>query len=217
MRQKNMVSKAELQSRFVKKALLNKAVWLPVVLGTATMALASGTPFWLGAAAIGLGIGAAVWRFTGGRRTIEEQVIQRLRYESNRQHYAYLRALQRKLRRDRDPRTGRMLRQLRQTHKRMVEAKVFASNQNDAWNSDIRDRLSRLYESSVGSLERSFDLWNSAEKVHDPEVKNELVESRSQLLNEVTESIGWLGKTLDQMQVSKIQSEQPAAEPSGAR
>ena len=177
------------------------------------MAVASGIPFWMGAAAVGVGVGSAIWRFTLGRRATEELVLQQLREEANRQHYAYLRSLQRKLRRDRDPLTGKLLRQLRAIHKRMVDLKVFAgASDTPSWQAEIRQQVAKLYESSVGSLERSCDIWKSSQQVHDEQLKKELSSKRSHVLTEVTESIERLGKTLDQIQVSSVKTEQPEGE-----
>ena len=216
--QQVMVSKSDLKNAFLKKSLLSKGVWIPIVLGCSTMAVATGFPFWLGVAAVGVGIGTAIWRFTIGRRKTEEAVIQQLRDEANCQHYAFLRALQRKLRRDRDPTTGKLLRQLRETHKRMVETRVFlGSAEKETWQADVRSHMVKLYESSVGSLERSFDIWSRAQSIRDADLQKELSESRSSLLSEVTTSVERLGKTLDQMQVSSVKTEQPENELSALR
>ena len=213
-----MVSKSDLRNAFLKRALLSKSVWVPIAIGCTTMAVATGFAFWVGAAAVGAGIGAAAWRFTGGRSKVEEAVVQQLRDESNRQHYSFLRALQRKLRRDRDPTTGNLLRQLRDTHKRMVEAKVFSgSSDAPTWQAEVREQMAKLYESSVGSLGRTFDIWSNAQKVHDPNLQMELAESRASLITEVAASIERLGKTLDQMQVSNMNTEQPESELSALR
>lgn len=217
-----MVTNSDLRSAFIKKATLSKSVWIPVVAGGVTMALASGAPFWIGVAVFSMGIGSALWRFTIGRRQTEEAVIQQLRDESNRQHYAFLRSLQRKLRRDRDETTGRLLRQLRETHKRMASANIFSSSGSlqqpaKAWQVDIHRQMAKLYESSVGSLGRSFDLWRSAQVVKDEKLRQELLGSRTQLLTEVEESIERLGKTLDQMQVSSLKDEEPSSELSSVR
>jgi hypothetical protein len=219
-----MVSKSDLRNAFLKRAVLSKAVWIPIAFGGATMALASGMPFWIGVGSATFGIGMAIWRLTRGRRATEEAVIQQFRNEADRQHYAYLRSLQRKLRRDRDATTGRLLRQLREIHKRMVEADVFATvastspqDSSKAWQSEVRDQMAKLYESSVGSLERSYKLWSNAQSVADHKLQQELLSSRSQLLKEVEESVQRLGKTLDQMQVSSIKTEQPQNELSELR
>ncbi|MCA9211765.1 MAG: hypothetical protein KDB27_01775 [Planctomycetales bacterium] len=213
-----MVEKSELQNAFVRRTFLSGAVWLPIVLGGAMMVVASGIPFWLGVGAVGCGVGTAIWRFTLGRKKIEDAIVAQFRKEADRQHHSFLRALGRKLRRDRDPNTGRLLRTLQDMHKRMTRAKIFTKEDGEqTWQVQVHEHMTKLYESSVGSLERSFQIWQSAEKVRDDKLKSELTESRSRLLEEVTESVGRLATALDQMQFSSMKNEDAETELSSLR
>ena len=195
--------------RMFWSAVTSPTTWLPVLGGIGLAATTGGVWFGVGIAAVAVGVGSAVWQLTLGKRSTAEKVIAEIKKESNRAHYDSLRKLQRKLRRDKDPLTGKLLRQLRETHKRMDQMGILTGFRAPQWKADIKTKVLDLYESSVKSLENTFDVWNKAQQVSSEESKTTLLENRAKILSEVESSTTHLGKTLDQLQVSDVKTEEP--------
>ena len=193
----------------IGSVLTSKSVWLPIVLGCGTMALTSGVPFFLGVAATAIGIGSAIWRLTAGKSAIVEQANSELQSQRRREHGRYLRGLQRKLRRDEDSRTGKMLDDVRNLFKRIHDMGLQNAVSEKRWTQPISEQVDQLYQSCVDGLEKSYDLWQDAQRVATPDLKSQLLDQRTELLSEVGNSIQHLGKSLDQIQVSLSTIELP--------
>lgn len=203
-----MFDQAEVRKQRVLGAIYSKLFWVPVMLGTSLGLLGKAPWSWVGWTAVVLGVGSVVWRTTVGGRELAERAITRVKRKSSREHRAYLRQLQRKLRRDRDERTGEMLRSLRDLYGRLDDME-FDPGAQQSWQINIFGQIRNLYQASLAALERSYELWNRANEMTTDEARKELLIWRDSVLQEVKQSVLQLSKTVDDVQASTMKRELP--------
>lgn len=211
-----MIDQAEVRKQRFLSAITSRFFWVPAIVGTALGFLAESPLSWFGWAAVGVGVASVVWRMTIGGRSLTNQAISKVKQKASREHRAYLRRLQRKLRRDRDPRTGEMLRSLRDLYGRLDDME-FDPQQQQTWQVEVFGQIRNLYQSSLSALERSYELWDRANEMATDESREELLAWRDGVLQEVRQSIEQLSKTVDQVQASAMQRELPDGELSQMR
>ena len=201
-----MVDPTDVHKQRLLSAVTSRLFWFPTALGTAIGLLADPPAAWLGWAAVGFGVATLVWKLTVGSRQLTKRATSKLRSEANREHRAYLRQLQQKLRTDRDPRTGDMLRKLRDLYGRLDEISADPQLQQP-WQIEVVGQIRSLYQSSLTALERSFELWERAQDMATDETRQQLLDWRAGVLGEVGRSIEQLAKTADQVQASALKRE----------
>jgi len=206
-----MIDQAEVNRQCWLSVVRAKRFWFPVLMGT-LLGINADTPFaWIGWATVLIAVGVAAWRLTWGRQTLIVRVITQLKRKESREQRAFLRGLQRKLRQDRDSRTGDMLRRLRKVYDRVVELDLDKARQQP-WRVEVYDQVCVLYRSCLSALERSFDLWIRANEMATDESRLQVLQWRNELLNQVNEGVQQLEKSLDQLQASALKYELPQAE-----
>lgn len=192
----------------IGSVLTSKSVLLPIVVGCITMAFTSGIPFFIGAAAAAMGVATAIARLTS-RKSTTDQGPTKLRSQHRREHGAYLRELQGKLRQDEDSRTGELLKAIRELFKRIEELGIGSQSTEKTWMKAIAEQVDELYRSCLDGLEKSYALWQEAKRVNTPDLKDRLLKQREELVEEVEKSVQHLGKSLDQVQVSSSSLQRP--------
>lgn len=203
-----MVDSTEVNKQRLLSAVTSKLFWLPTALGAAVGLLADPPAAWLGWAAVGLGVATLAWKLTVGSWPLTRKAESELRNQANREHRAYLRQLQQKLRTDRDPQTGEMLRKLRDLYGRLDDITGDPQLQQP-WQTEVVEQIHSLYQSSLKALERSFELWHRGQDMATDETRQQLLDWRSDVLGEVGRSIEQLAKTADQVQASAVKRELP--------
>ena len=178
--------------------------WFPTALGAAVGLLAAPPLAWVGWAAVGIGVATFAWKMTVG----SDQATKQAESKADREHRAYLRRLQQKLRTDRDPRTGEMLRDLRDLYGRLSDISDDPQLQQP-WQIEVVGQIRNLYQSSLSALERSYELWDRAQDMATEETRDQLLDWRANVLDEVSRSIQQLAKTADQVQASAVKRELP--------
>ena len=202
--------KTGIRIQAIRQVLTSTVVWLPFVLGTFIAAFSPGDRA-IGWAGMAAGILAAAWKLTVGFAGLELQLADRAWRQQNRQHQRYLRQLQRKLRQDRDPDSGKLLLRLKRLRQRM-DRRFCPSLQPEPWLLPVQTQMERLYASALRGLENSFQIWLTARDVRSSTLADSLKSDRQNLLDEVTESVNHLENSLDSVQVSELENELPADE-----
>ena len=198
-------------------------VLVPAVAGAASLALGaltngfSGGLVWTGLAAMGVGAAAAAYRWFAAVETLEQQALDRIRLQAEKEHLDYLKQLRRRLRRDRDPRTGKCLKRLHGTYERLGRLDARVASGGSRTLTEVVAQAKQLYQSCLELLERSLVLWNASQQMSTDDASGKLLESRDQLLDEVDRSIDRLDKTLDGLQVAALNDNDQRGEHSRLR
>lgn len=135
-------------------------------------------------------------RYTGEIVAERRQVI-----EANRERE--LDRLEADLAADGDPRTERLLGDLRTlTHALMADA----STPLGADHLDIASDVDRMFGKSVEYLRESLSLWTMADGVGQPGIKERLLANRELLIREVETSLENLGEVLGRVRLARVAS-----------
>lgn len=214
------INKQRIRRVLTSKSLLPSLVaggalrWLVPWLGTGIFAYGIGS---LGAGILALGIGRAIWKLTVGSQKLTARAIEDIDRRTQKSHDRYLRQLRSRLRSDQDPRTGRWLRELRDLHQRMIRLGILSVGPQHEWVKQIGDPAIELYRSTLESLEQSLEVWKAAREIKTPGLRDQLLATRDQILQEVSESVEHLDKTLDRAQASQLKKSIPPTDLSAMR
>lgn len=162
----------------------------------------------VGMGLLALGTAVGVYRWTLGGERLTEEARADLETETAREHVAYLKTLRGRMRRDRDPRTTKMVKKLKDVYDRLTARGIPESadsvTKRRAGMAEVHQGARGLYQSCLDMLERSLELWNGARKMATESSRAQLLKSRDEILDQVEESINHLDRTLDQIQVAKL-------------
>lgn len=189
------------------------SVGIPLALGTVTTGtswmVGQGDGFlgFLGVTGILFGIGLGATKLILGFDELARSVLRELRSDQKKENNARLKDLQNELRKDQDQRTSQFVKQLRKLFLRMDKAGFFDNTEDSADLLGISDRAKELYESSIASLRRSLLLWETANEMSTQKGREDVLEIRETLLDEVGESLSHLGATLDRLKTSELRRE----------
>ena len=202
---------ATVRKRLNARVWRSPLTWLPTVAGLATLAFAGGTGTLaiVGAAGIVVGVGSAIWKLTAGGEKLTDETLQQLRREAHRRHLTELRKLQALLRTDKDPRTGELIRGLRNLYKRMHTENLLADSDGPSWQYEIRQQLSEFYNASIDSLRRTHQFWQLANDVHSEKERDQLMQSREDLITELQDAVTQLGSTVDAVHLQTVKQALP--------
>lgn len=204
------------QSLRWRRTFLHPAVLTPGIVGSAMLALnymglftglldgSAGIAFGL----LTLSLGAAVWRATVGSAAIRSQTDQESQQKRKRAHLEYLRDLRRKMRRDRDPRTGDLVTKLRTIYQQLEQSADTASTDYGGILPQIHEQANELYRSCLALLEHSFDLWDTGRSLTDKTNRESLITERETILEEVQQSVEHLDQTMDELRKATLRRNQ---------
>jgi len=187
-----------------KKVLLDlfasPGTLIPIVGGVSTLILSwalDGGAAWnmVGMAGILAGLGWFGTRIVLGLEKITADAYEYVRSQQVRKQQQNLDELDRKLRKDRDPRTQESLRELRTVYAGFVED--VKSGKISAAVHDVVDIVDELFVSAVAQLERSYQLWQDAKETNGDARKRMLAE-RDEVVSEVLETVRHLENTIHQ-------------------
>lgn len=89
------------------------------------------------------------------------------------------------------------LRSLRDAFRKL---NVIAPNLNQAMIDEIRERAEELFEQCVSSLEKTLQLWKTADSLASEIAKKPILEQREKLVNEVVGTVEHMSQTLAAVQ-----------------
>ena len=146
------------------------------------------------------GLGMLATRLIFGLEQITEKAYVFVNEKQRQEQEAALDALDKKLRRDKDPRTQDLLRQLRH---------LYASFQSDAQQGKITgtthpilSNVDRLFRAAVSHLERSYELWRTIKRMKG-DARESLRQERDDIIQEVADTVEHLGRTIRQFHTFK--------------
>jgi hypothetical protein len=205
------MDESRIRNRALKNLLTSTPVVLPAVLGIGSLlvGLLTGNPAGtfgvLGMAGLALGVGVATWRWLTGSERLTQEALEQLQSGAEREHRSYLRQLQRRLRKDKDPRTNEVVKQLKALRSRLTRVGLIGRRRISETAAEIRDDARQLYRSCLTSLERTLDHQQAAGEMTTPELRQKLLSAREELISQIGESIVRLGATLDHLQTSALE------------
>ena len=159
---------AQIRRAKLVRLLVWPGVLVPAVLGAASLTLGvltrgfSGPLVWAGLAAIGIGAAGAAYRWFAAADTLDQQAVVAIGRRAAKEHLDYLKQLRRRLRRDRDPRTGKGLKRLHGTYERLGRFETRVRPGGSRLLIDVALQAKQLYQSCLDLLERSLVLWNAS-------------------------------------------------------
>ena len=187
-------------------------VVLPTAAGLTALLVAWGANLggavlsFLGVASLLAGAGALVTRWVVGHDAIAKRAFEEIQDEAERHRREALDTLSARLEGDNDPRTGQCLGALRELDQRLSALLDSGAGGRRAPD-EIAALARKLMRSSIMSLERSLQLWQTAHNMVTEQARKPILESREQLLDEVNQSITQLAQVLDQVQTLGLDSD----------
>ena len=155
--------------------------------GDATMTFA-------GVAGVLTGVGVLATRLIVGLDKITERAYEHVVSHQQRQQEKAMEHLHGRLVMDNDPRTQNCLTELRHLYGRLKD-RVERGHVNAAAY-DVIEGVDQLFRTCVDQLEHSIDLFETARTMRGP-ARNDLVQQREELVNEICETVVHLGQTVD--------------------
>ena len=129
-----------------------------------------------------------------------KKALEEIHAENLKERERALDGLEDSLKTDGEPRTERALRDLRLFAKTFEDEKTWASGLDARSVFEIRRGVAQLYERCVKSLEKTFELWQTARKMSTREAQNPILQQRERTMGEVAKSIAQLGTILVEIQ-----------------
>ena len=200
------VSPARLFSQKIWCVVTSKLVLMPTLFGAGALYFSRGMGRLgvLGLAAFAFAALVATQRWFRGGEKLTEQAWRALQSKEREDHAKYLRELRRELRGDRDPRTSNMLKKLQRVYDRLLVSDRRQSDEPSEIFAEIRLQSNELYQSCLRMLERSLEIWKVSRDLATESARQQLRDSREQLITEVQRSIYNLEQTLDHIQTFQL-------------
>ncbi len=199
---------AEFRKRVMLKAVTAPTVLFPGVFGAAAVAvgLAAGDFYgfmgFLGITGLVWAIGAGTTRLLLGTDKLGQEVLDESDARRRDAVFARLKEVERRLEKTRDPRTFALIRTLRDQRQRLDEA---VEKQAFPVPPELAAMSRQLYDTCVESLERSATLWETARKMATRQAREELMQKREAMLDEVRDGAAQWALTLDRLQAAPLE------------
>jgi len=124
---------------------------------------------------------------------------------ARKKHERYLTDLLKRLRRDRDDRSEEILDRLHRLNDRLHMDALLDSDMRGGMAPEIREKVKQLYWSCLKSLERSWDYWRAATEMSTSQIRQDMLDRREQVLQEVQEGTAHLEATVDHLRAKQLQ------------
>lgn len=194
---------AAVRIRFWTRVLSMPIAWLPAVSGVCLTL--SGYSSWFAIAGPALSAVAVGAILLTRRDAIWQQSADDIRAEEQYLEQAKLRDLRRRLRQDKEYRSNQLIRDLQDLYDRMRHNQLVEFHEDDSQVvHDIKQQTWDLYEAGYESLERTYELWKASDQMSKGENRERLQEMRKHLLDEVRESLSYLGQGVDFLQSHRL-------------
>jgi len=197
------------RKRLRQKVLLNLAsspiTLIPVLVGASlllglwTFSINSVLAAVIGVGALVAGVGSFFTRLFVGDSSAASKAIADLRREHEQAQIDELDELDAELSKDRDPRTQKMLRDLRALVKTFKDSS-YDDNLNTSSLMDITAGVEDLFGEGVKMLRKSLEFYRTARDIHDQSTRETILARREEVLDDVQKSIDQLGTLLTDIQ-----------------
>lgn len=151
----------------------------------------------LGVAGIVGGLGMFASRLIFGLEKLTQRAYEYVVERQQRQQLAALHELDKKLQQDRDPRTEQLLRRLWQLYstleKDIKEGKITTAAH------EVLEGVDRMFRVCVGYLERSYQLWEKANRQLG-DARRHTLQQRDTIVTEVGDSVQFLEHKIEQLE-----------------
>jgi methyl-accepting chemotaxis protein len=197
------MDRTKLRRKVILDLLSTPWTVVPTVAGASSLMVAWAAEVgggWLtfaGIAGLLAGVGSLATQFIFNVEEATRRASEALAAEAQQEHEDKLDALDARLKKDKDHRDERSLQELRELYRRFRQDAAWASNLAQRSALEIGNKVEKLFQGCIISLERSLALAEAARKMNTSAGRQRLLDSREKLLDEVRQSIDQLAKTLD--------------------
>ncbi len=159
----------------------------------------------VGAALVGLvgllaSAGTFLTKFILGRDDRVRQLVEASRDKAKRDKRKALDHFQHRLTMDGDERTETAMQDLRSLRQAFRELDKIAPDLNRAMIEDIQQRSEELFQQCVSSLEKTLQLWKTAESLTSEIARKPILEQREKRVGDVVQTVGHMSRTLAAVQ-----------------
>ena len=144
--------------------------------------------------------GTFLTQFILGRDTRVKQLIEASRDKAKRDKRKALDHFHHRLTMDGDERTETAMQDLRSLREAFRELDKIAPDLNRAMIEDIQQRSEELFQQCVSSLEKTLQLWKTAESLASEVARKPILEQREKLVGEVVQTVEHMSRTLASVQ-----------------
>jgi len=195
--------------RVVADIISSPMVVLPFMVGTAAFASLfalglKGSAF-LGAMLIGVGGvlgsgGMFLTKMILGRDERVKKIVEESRDKAKQDKLKQLDHFHHRLTMDGDSRTEDSMQDLRSLRQAFGQLDKIAPDLNRAMIDEIRKRSEELFQQCVSSLEKSLQLWKTADSLASEKARKPILEQREKLVSEVIGTVEHMSQTLAAVQ-----------------
>jgi hypothetical protein len=144
--------------------------------------------------------GMFLTRLILGSKKIEQTAIEEMQKEVRESREAALDDLERRLTGDGDPRTERLLKDLRVLMEVFRQGRSWSTQMNARSSIDILMKVDDLFKGCERSLEKSLELWNTAQRVSTESARKPILERREAMIEDIGMSLEHLSQVLTEIQ-----------------
>ena len=204
-----MSEEKNIAKRVVADIISSPMVVLPFMVGTAAFASLfalglKGSAF-LGAMLVGVGGvlgsgGMFLTKMILGRDERVKKIVEESRDKAKQDKLKQLDHFQHRLTMDGDSRTEDSMQDLRSLRQAFGQLDKIAPDLNRAMIDEIRKRSEELFQQCVSSLEKSLQLWKTADSLASEKARKPILEQREKLVSEVIGTVEHMSQTLAAVQ-----------------
>ena len=204
-----MSEEKNIAKRVVADIISSPMVVLPFMVGTAAFASLfalglKGSAF-LGAMLVGVGGvlgsgGMFLTKMILGRDERVKKIVEESRDKAKQDKLKQLDHFHHRLTMDGDSRTEDSMQDLRSLRQAFGQLDKIAPDLNRAMIDEIRKRSEELFQQCVSSLEKSLQLWKTADSLASEKARKPILEQREKLVSEVIGTVEHMSQTLAAVQ-----------------
>jgi hypothetical protein len=148
--------------------------------------------------------GVLTWRFLFRLKQTSQETLDDIQKEIESERQKHISKLRGKLSSDRDKRDERLLDELCEVEQAFKADKSWMEQAGAGTVMQVLNRVGEVFETSLKLLERSFDLRQTANRLHG-EARDQLLKTSDEILEQVGQSVNDLGKILAGVQKLSVQ------------
>lgn len=127
---------------------------------------------------------------------ISKEAFDEIQAESQETQEKSLDSLDRRLQEDDDPRTEKLLRELRSLTATFKDGKAWSGNLGTSSAIEIESKVGELFQGCVAYLERTLELWRVAQGLDSVRGRKIILNEREKIIKDVEKSVEQLGNIL---------------------
>jgi hypothetical protein len=205
-----MVDRAKLRRKVFLDLLSAPSTVIPAVAGASALLVSWAADFgggwlaFLGVAGLLAGAGSLATRLIYGVEQATQRAYREIEAQEVAQRENKLEQLYKRLKQDNDPRDETSLKELCVLYQQFKQDAGWAQRVGERSALEITNRVEKLYQGCIISLERSLELSEAAKKMSTSAGRRSLLDSREGLLEEVRQSVQQLAKTIDGVKALQV-------------